>query len=751
MCASARLDGRPVPASTRARRKVPPVLAAAIVLCGLIAVAVRLDAPGDGTSVTGWRADGVVLAVDQAAASALNDGDLVTTIDGRALTRGPAGAAWPDLGQSLRYQLERNGEALDVPVRMVPTELAPLVSRGWGNLLFVGALAALAAALHLRRPDEPSTAPLLIAAACLLGSTLPFTTGVPATAAAYGGPVLWLYLVNTMVVFVGAFGALVLFTLRIGTRWSWARSPRLTGALYAVGPVAMLAWMAVAWPIADGWTGWVALAAVGQTALQAVLSLATGAVGVIGYVRTADPVARSRLRWIAAGGAVTVATGLAGWHLPSLVSGAPLLPPGALGLSGLPFVIGIAVALRRHRLFDIERLANRSLVAIGLVATLAAGYALLVAALVSWLNISRPLAAAIAAAAAALAVAPLYALAQRSVNRLMYGDRDDPAAVLARLGSRLQSAMLPADVPPAVVDAIAQSLRLPYAAVDLADERGGFRVAAERGHPRGQLHEEILTQQGSVVGRLRVSDRGTDDPLDAADLALIGSLAREVGPAIQAVVLHEDLLRSRAEVVALREDERRRLRRDLHDGLGPTLAAIGLKAALADRALPPGSPAHALLSQISTEVKDGLEDIRRLVEALRPPALDELGVGGALRSRAASLSGTMTVEVRCDDATRGLPAATETAAYRIAVEAMTNAVRHSGGSRCDAAIAIRDGALVLTVRDDGRGLADSRTPGVGLRSMRERAAEVGGTLEVTSDQSGTLVAARLPLDLGVPA
>ena len=215
---------------------------------------------------------------------------------------------------------------------------------------------------------------------------------------------------------------------------------------------------------------------------------------------------------------------------------------------------------------------------------------------------------------AAVALAPLLRLARRGVNRLMYGDRDDPAGVLARLGDRMQGAMLPDDVLPAVVETVAQSLRLPYVAIDLIEPTGGgggkqvtsFRCAAEHGTRVSRQHTETLTHHGVTVGRLRVSDRGPDDPLDAADLTLLRSLAGEIGPAVQAVRLHQDLLRSRAEVVALREDERRRLRRDLHDGLGPALAAIGLKAGLARREVPASSPAHELLSAIDAEVKASL-------------------------------------------------------------------------------------------------------------------------------------------------
>jgi signal transduction histidine kinase len=143
--------------------------------------------------------------------------------------------------------------------------------------------------------------------------------------------------------------------------------------------------------------------------------------------------------------------------------------------------------------------------------------------------------------------------------------------------------------------------------------------------------------------------------------------------------------------VALREDERRRLRRDLHDGLCPALAAIGLKAGLAARQVPADSAAQALLGEINSEVQASIGDIRRLVEALRPPALDELGLLGAVRARAVTLAGDMTFEVSRQDSLRPLPAAVETAAYRIAVEAMTNAVRHSGGTHCAVSIAVADG------------------------------------------------------------
>ena len=241
-------------------------------------------------------------------------------------------------------------------------------------------------------------------------------------------------------------------------------------------------------------------------------------------------------------------------------------------------MVGLAVALRRHQLFDIERLVNRSLVYGIVLAVLVAAYAGLVGLLAVALDLSDAVAAALAAAVVALVLAPLRGLASRTVNRLMYGHRDDPARVLNDLGTRLQAVMLPGDVLPAAVAAVADSLRVPYVARRPGRRRRGVPLAAEHGRVVGPEHATPLVHHGETVGRLRVSGRGRDDPLDATDLALIDALASQVGPAVQAVRLHEDLVRSRAAVVASREDERRRLRRDLHDGLGPSLAAIRLKA-----------------------------------------------------------------------------------------------------------------------------------------------------------------------------
>jgi hypothetical protein len=512
-------------------RRAPAIVAVLLVLLGVIAVAVRLDAPSDGTVVSSYGVDGVVVDMPSPAdGPRLQTGDVVIEIAAQRLANGLGYLARPQFGQEIPYDIVRAATTIRVTVGVDRTDPYPLLAAGWGNLVFVLALAGLATALFLRRPEEPSTTPLLLAGAGLLGSTLAFVTGIPALALATGGPVLWLYSLCVIAVYSFAWGPALAFALQL-PRDDPALRPRRTmlAVAYAAPLVLMLLWMVTVALIAANVLRWFDLVFAGQTAVVAATLVTGGVLGILAYRRSRDPLTRSRLRWLAGGSIAAGVLGLAGWHLPQLITGEQLLPSGAIGLSGLPFVMGIAVALRRHRLFDIERLANRSLVYVSLVAILVAGYAALVAVLAGALRLSGTVAAAIAAATAALTLAPLRNVAQRTVNRLMYGDRDDPAGVLARLGTRMQAVMLPGEVLPVVVETVAQSLRLPYVAIDLADGTGEFRLAAEHGVPVGTVHSEALRHHGDTVGRLRVSERGRDDPLEPADLELIGSLAREVG------------------------------------------------------------------------------------------------------------------------------------------------------------------------------------------------------------------------------
>jgi signal transduction histidine kinase len=259
-----------------------------------------------------------------------------------------------------------------------------------------------------------------------------------------------------------------------------------------------------------------------------------------------------------------------------------------------------------------------------------------------------------------------------------------------------------------------------------------------------------LVHQQQEVGRLLVEGRDRR-AVDSRDLRLLDELARPAGAAVSAAALADALSESRTRLVQAREEERRRLRRDLHDGVGPTLAGVALGLDLvAARMDEDPAAARSMLADLKGETAAAVDDVRRLVNDLRPPALDELGLVRALRQqtdRLALRSPGLQIRVDSDPVLPPLSAATEVAAYRIAVEAVTNSVRHAGARSCHVQVAA-DGALRLEVVDDGSGIADGTPPGVGLAAMRERAAEVGGTCTVAPAQGhGTRVLAVLPLEV----
>ena len=422
------------------------------------------------------------------------------------------------------------------------------------------------------------------------------------------------------------------------------------------------------------------------------------------------------------------------------------------------------IAILRHGLYDIDRLVNRTLVYGTLTACIAGIYVLMVGGIGAVFEARGNLGISLLAAVlVAVMFQPLRSRLQRGVNRLMYGERDEPYAVTSRLGRRLEAAIEPGAVLPTVTETIAQALKLPYAAI-LLKENEGFRTAAAYGSPTGESDAWPLVYQREEIGRLVISPRAPGEELSTADRRLLEDLARQAEVAVHAVRLTTDLQRSREQLVAGREEERRRLRRDLHDGLGPTLASLALRLDAARRLVRrKPEDAEALLSRLKDQTQDTVGDVRRLVYGLRPPALDDLGLLAAVGQQAAGHGfvahdgsptdeaiekGRVVFALEASEDLLPLPAAVEVAAYRIIQEAMTNVARHARARTCRVRLSFDQigSILELETTDDGVGMPEDRRAGVGLSSMRERAEELGGALVVEpGSEGGTRVLARLPV------
>ncbi|WP_153394158.1 sensor histidine kinase [Ornithinicoccus halotolerans] len=474
-------------------------------------------------------------------------------------------------------------------------------------------------------------------------------------------------------------------------------------------------------------------------------------------LRRAAPGERRRIApYVVAATLVIVALGAT----PPLSTAGPYVQTVVLPL--LP--IAATLCVLRYRLYDLEIAVRRSLVWIGLTVVVVGGYALVVEAVSNLLQRRAGLPESLLAAGAVAAVfQPTRVWLQRAVGRALYGHRDDPDRALTDLGRTLELTAEPTTALDRAAERIAASLAVPWVAIEVArgggDEESAYATAA--GHRPAWATEDCLTtvplvHAGTHRGTLTVCRRSPGEPLSSRDRDLLERLAYPIAAGAAAFRLTDDLRRSRERLVVAREEERRRLRHDLHDELGPLLAAIAVRLDAATlRARRTGGAEESVLVDLRHTAQDAITTVRRTVEDLRPPALDELGLVDALRATVAGFEapGGPALTVVATQPLPPLPAAVEVAAYRIAVEAVTNAVRHAAARKIVVSVAVEGEApgeaLAVTVHDDGHGLATGRAEGVGTTSMRERAEELGGHCTLTgSADAGTRVHADLPIGGG---
>lgn len=546
---------------------------------------------------------------------------------------------------------------------------------------------------------------------------------------------------------VGPVILLPLLFLRFPTGRVLARWWRTVEALLLGGLVIAWAPLAVAtWPgRGSSFTGSGEIAA--PDVVVPVASIGAVAIGLafLGalasvVVRTvhASGTQRRQLTWFACG-AATAAVGVVGLFLG--LSGWAQLA-AALLMATLPASVGVAVL--RENLLDISLVLHRTVTFAVLTSLLAMVFvATSVTAGLLLRGWAPDVLAIVATAVVAALGQPLYARLRRGIDRMIYGIRHDADEVLERLAHRLDTARSPDELLDEACGAVAAAL--PFARVEIRTEAG----QVVRGDPDIAVDLAVpLEHHGENVGELRVGGIRPGDQIQPGDRRLLDRVSRHIAGVARSAELSAALRRSRDAAVVAREEERRRLRRDLHDGLGSSLAALGagLEAALDEQ---PDQQRLALLAQLLEASHACLDDVRRLAHGLRPPTLDELGLAEAIRTLTIGLC-RHGPKLEFDiDLASDPPADLEVAAYRIVAEAVTNVVRHAHAARCT--VTLRripgddgDANLLIDVTDDGRGIA-APVPGVGLQSIRERVDELGGVVRIDCLPSGgTAVEASLP-------
>ena len=744
---------------------IPTVLALAILLLGAYFVWLRLSTPSDGTRLEPdeaiWSAGGIRVSLLEDQPGGLRSGDIVVAIEGQSV------ATWAErllaptasrpehhFGQTVIYTVERSGQRQQVEVTLGAYPWPTVLSRHWGVALFLLLIQLVATFVLVRRPRERVAQLLFLSWSGIVAGGTAWIMGLQA-GDLLRGDAFWLYRVALR----GAYMLGMIVSLHIVLVWPQqnrlvARHRRLIPLIYLVPYVLYAALLLATLPESPSTLAWLG---VWQPFERLVDSILMGLALVVLLARyrsfPRDSLSRLQLRWIvfAFSFCGSLAIGLA--MIPQLIGGRWLIDWNLLALLWLPVPLSVAVAVLRYRLFDIDLIINRTLV-YGALTLLVGGLYIGVVGIVSRLfNMSDNLPAALLAAGlVAIVFQPLRERLQRAVNRLIYGERDEPYRVLSRLGQRLQATLAPDKMLPTIVETVAQALKLPYAAISLK-QGDGSEIAASYGvlPIDVALVQVPVTYQGQNIAELLLAPRSGTESFAPADMRLLQDIAHQAGVAAHSVRLTADLQRSRERLVAAREEERRRLRRDLHDGIGPALASLTLTVDAANNLLDQNPAAiRPLLADLKEQAQDAIVDIRRLVYGLRPPALDELGLISALREQAAqyNLNG-LCIDIDAPENLPPLPAAVEVAAYRITQEALTNVVRHAHAQSCNVRFTV-SGALQVEVVDNGKGLGNGFRAGVGLNSMRERAEELGGTCIIESAPSGgARVVACLPLSGGV--
>lgn len=618
---------------------------------------------------------------------------------------------------SLRSLLAAGGVLVATDLLSLWTASAPDTVTLWGPAaILMGSGCALAGAFGQARPTRPRTSQLLITAGGLM-------LAAPLLSA-LGNPRLGEATVTAGAALVPCCVLGIVPTHRARLAQNVLLLVLLASGAAAVGVVAGGAAHAIAGPAL---TGSVALFAAGWMQFE----LTSGA-------------ARRQVLWLVLG--VCSATLLTALFLVA----ADTLPARTTTVSlvatvlALPLPATLAIALLRPDRWDVRSAISRVVLGVVMLTLSLSLFAVCAAALHAALHQQPPvgLLGVVAGLIAALHHSVLVQ-ARRTIDELLFGGRAELIPTLTLLGEQLSTATAPAQW--------LESLRSALAVPGLVLQDGAV-VLATAGALGAQVTSLPLRAGKTSAGELLIGLPPEQVRLPAATQTVLQLVATPLAQALQAARLSEQLQRSRGQVVGVLEEERRRMRRDLHDGLGPTLTGVAYSADAAANILSSRPlEAAALLQALRADVAAAIDEIRRIVYGLRPKALDELGLVAAVRSQSERLLARdgrpFTVEVSAP-ALPELPAAVEVAAFRVAVEAVTNVARHAAADRADVTFLL-DGPdlLDVTVKDSGTGDA-AWTEGVGIASMRERVEQIGGSLTIDTHVTGSVVRARLPIHQG---
>lgn len=475
-------------------------------------------------------------------------------------------------------------------------------------------------------------------------------------------------------------------------------------------------------------------------------------VQVYRYLRISSTLQRQQTKWIVLGSIGPMLV-ILNWIL--LIVPGVYAPPTDLlpfyihqsiraGLA-LLFPVSLAFSIFRYRLWEIDILINRTLVYGALTFATISLYVFVVGVFGEMLRLGDSnFIAFLTTGLVAIIFQPLRERLQTWVNRLMYGERDDPVSVLSKLGEELEHTGSPEDALASIPKTVAQTLRFPYVAIELEHNK---QIVSSFGDPETDAIRLPMQYQGEPSGYVIVARRAPGESFSDLDHRLLENIARQAGAVAHAAKLAANLRISYHRLVTAREEERRRIRRDLHDGLGPTLASLTLRVDAVRNVLRTDpEKAEVLLDDLKKQTQYTIQDIRSMVYQLRPPALDEFGLLGTIQNFIDKQTASRPrIYLKAPGALPQLSAALEVAIYHIVMEGLNNILRHAGADVANVKVSLNGEELLVEIEDDGVGMAGGYPAGVGLTSMRERAEELGGSFQILPSQKGVHLRAMLPV------
>ncbi len=726
-----------------------------------IFLVLRMSHPSDGTRL--WIHPQTIVSSPVSALplnseiSDLRASDKVIAIDGKPITYwadmffqfNSSSPIW-DFGRQVTYTVERNDQRLDIPIILRPYPLSLILRENLLTVLFLIAVQLASGWLFTRRPDERAAQTLLLASSGLAAFSICWFLGTDLVLFVSASLILIYYRVLTFILLMVMCAALLHFTLLLPRLQSEEALKQPIVSLIYIIPYPLYAVFLILSYTTDT-LEWIRLWEQGIWVVM-IACLVTGLVlAGIKYRNLRNVLARRRLVTVVAAFIVTAFFAImVGW-LPLSIASETGSNWEVIPLVTLPIALSLVLAVLFYRLFDIRIAIQRALVWSALTAIIVIVYITVVGTLSILFNQRNdPILALVATGVVAVLFHPVRERLQRVVNKLVYGERDTPYKVIIGLTKRLEGTLVPQVALNMIVETLGEALKLPYTAIELV-ENDHFIMVAEHGSRANLPDNECVTvplkYAEGTLGRLLISRHLTGEGLSFQDHRLISGLVHEAEVTIQTTRLTVDLQRSREKIIVAREEERRHLRRDLHDGLGPSLASLMLQVDATRNLLHSDIPrAEAILLELKTQIQNAIADVRRIVYELRPPVLDELGLIAALEEKTRQLGQSAELIIKLD-APRlpPLPAAVEGALYRIALEALTNTIRHAQATECTIRIEM-NGELRLEVVDNGKGLPDKMQHGIGIHSMQERAAELGGRCVVEKlAQGGTRMLATFPM------